>query len=114
MWAAWAGSGECVDILIQAGADVNIQDRYGNTALDLVTYSGHDGCVDILIRAQDGLRLSYLCRASIRKHLLQMNNSDLFVAVPKLGLPKPLMKFLLQFGEILDEDDIAFLSSLVL
>ena len=95
MHAAWSGYDKCVDILIQAGADVNIQDPYGNTALKLATDRGHDKCVDTLIRAKDGLRLSHLCCASIRKHLLQINNSDLFVTVPKLGLPKPLMKFLL-------------------
>ena len=37
----------------------------------------------------------------------------MFVAVPKLGLPKPLMNFLLS-SEIFDEDDVAFLSSLLL
>ena len=89
----------------------------GDTAVMKAAEWGHEKCIDILTRPKnniDVLRLSHLCRASIRKHLLQMNNSDMFVAVPKLGLPKPLMKFLLSFGEILDEDAVAFLSSLLL
>ena len=46
------------------------------------------------------LHLSHLCREIIRNHLLQMSNMNLFARIPKLGLPKPLEKFLL-FSEIL-------------
>ena len=54
------------------------------------------------------LRLSHLCRASIRKHLLQMSNMNLFARVPKLGLPKPLQNYVV-FSEILDEDEAALI-----
>ena len=61
-------------------------------------------------KPESELRLSHLCRTSIRKHLLQMSNMNLFTRVPKLGLPKPLEKYLL-FSELYDEDDDGFWSS---
>ena len=115
MYAAWLGKDKCVETLIYGGADVNIQDRNGGTAVMKVAEWGHEKCIDILTRPKnniDVLRLSHLCRASIRKHLLQMSNMNLFARVPKLGIPKPLMKYLL-FTEMLDEDDDVFLSSLL-
>ena len=39
--------------------------------------------------------LANFCREAIRKQLLKMSQENLFVRVPKLGLPKPLQKFLL-------------------
>ena len=117
MYAAWLGKDKCVESLIYGGADVNIQDRNGGTAVMKAAEWGHEKCIDILTRPKnniDVLRLSHhLCRASITKHLLQINDKNMFVVVPKLGLPKPLMNFLLS-SEILDEDDIAFLSFLLL
>ena len=153
--AAQEGHDKCVDILIRGGANVNIQDRVGNTSLMWTQGLGHGKygkCVRLLIiagadinlsgqygtrigrfgwwtqenqkllfvvgevaatkkftRRDSELRLIHLCRASIRNHLLQMSDRNLFARVPKLDLPKPLTKYVL-FSEILDEDEDAFLS----
>ena len=49
--------------------------------------------------------LSHLCRKVIRKHLLELDrHENLFVRVPKLGLPNPLQKFLL-YNTTLDVDE---------
>ena len=42
---------ECAVLLIEAGADVNIKDKYGNTPLNDAVASGLDKCVNILIAA---------------------------------------------------------------
>ena len=99
MLAVTEGFDKCVEILIQVGADVNLQDDDGNTALMQATKLGHDKCVKVLAEAESVLHLSHLCRASIRKHLLQMNNMNLSARVSRLGLPEPLEKYLL-FTEI--------------
>ena len=39
--------------------------------------------------------LKHLCRETIREHLLQMSQDNLFVRVPRLGLPKSLTGYLL-------------------
>ena len=48
------------------------------------------------------------CRDAIKKHLLQIINANLFAKMLKLGLPKPLEKYLL-FSELFDgyDDDTA-------
>ena len=49
MFAAWGGHDKCVDLLIYAGADVNVQDVDGWTAVMLAAQRGSDKCVDFLI-----------------------------------------------------------------
>ena len=121
MEAAKRDHHKCVAILVFAGADVNMQSRRGITASryvrgektrTLLFAAGEKEVMKRCTELYSELRLSHLCRASIRNHLLQMSNMNLFSRVPKLGLPKPLEKYLL-FSEILDEDDAAFLSSLL-
>ena len=107
---------KCAAILVFAGADVNMQSRQGITSSryvqsektrSLLFAAGEEESVKRCTELYSELRLSHLCRASIRKHLLQMSNMNLFARVPKLGLPKLLQKYLL-FSEILDEDDEVF------
>ena len=51
------------------------------------------------------LSLSHLCRDVIRKHLLELDqHENLFVRVPRLGLPAALQKFLL-FNSSLEFDE---------
>ena len=42
---------KCVDLFIKSGADVNKQNKDGQTALMLAARGGHDKCVDLLIQA---------------------------------------------------------------
>ena len=44
-------------ILIKAGADVNIVDKRGNTALILAEFSARGTCVDLLIKAGAGVNI---------------------------------------------------------
>ena len=106
MFAASAGDDICVKALVRVGADVNLRNDDGQTALTIAALWDDDKCVDVLAEAESipkDLSLQHLCRNVIRKNLLQMSNLNLFVMVPKLGLPH-LSEFLL-FSEILDEDD---------
>ena len=123
MTAALFNRKKCTKLLIVAGTDVlntyglRVLERKGKEVRNLLFAAGQ-AVPDTEVysikntETESELRLSYLCRVSIRKHLLQMNDMNLFVRVPKLGLPKPLQKYLL-FSEILDKDDEAFLSSLL-
>ena len=51
------------------------------------------------------LNLIHLCRAAIRKHLLQTNSVNLLYRVPRLGLPKLLQKFMLYNISLEDDND---------
>ncbi|XP_046582993.1 uncharacterized protein LOC124290327 [Haliotis rubra] len=48
--AIW-GSTECVDLLLKAGADVNVQNNTGDTPLHVPTGWGCPDCVDVLLKA---------------------------------------------------------------
>ena len=51
MLAASSGRSKCIDLLIKAGADVNITDVNGYTPLTISVDHGHEHCVRLLIRA---------------------------------------------------------------
>ena len=99
-----------IRLLILAGT-ANLQVGYGSRYVaenqNLLLAAGEKKAVRKYREPVSELHLSHLCRASIRKHLLQMSSMNLFARVPKLGLPKLLQKYLL-FSEILDEDDEVF------
>ena len=99
-------------LLIIAGAEINLCISEIGRLGKLLFAAGEEEAMRKYTEPDSELRLSHLCRASIRKHLLQMSDMNLFARVPKLGIPKPLMKYLL-FTEMLDEDDDVFLSSLL-
>ena len=138
---------------MEAGADVNVHDKDGDTALMHAAYGHQRKCVKLLLaqgatvgryqipdRAisdieskkqftrlmivlfssgqellgldeeytkeallKNELSLKNICRESIRNHLLQMSNVNLFVRVPRLGLPLILTDYLL-YDQTLDDD----------
>jgi ankyrin repeat protein len=50
-WAAWSGETDVVkELLKHPGIDVNIQDNYGKTAIELATSYGHKETVEALIQ----------------------------------------------------------------
>ena len=55
--AAWWGRDSIVSILIQHGADLNIQTNYGRTALYLSAGSGHNEVTTTLIEAGANLNI---------------------------------------------------------
>ena len=97
----------CCKLLIQSGTDLNVHNKNGEGALQFLLAEEYGkllfaaGEKEAVRKYIEPKRLSHLCRASIKKHLLQMSNMNLFARVPKLGLPKPLQKYLL-FSEILE------------
>ena len=50
------------------------------------------------------ISLMNICRETIRKHLLQMSDVNLFIRVPRLGLPAALQSYLL-YDQTLDDDN---------
>ena len=60
---------------------------------------------DFLNYQTEELNLMSICRESIRKHLLQMSQVNLFYRMKKLHLPEVLCKYLLYNMEIKDDDD---------
>ena len=107
---------ECLKLLLAAGAIVNVADEYRNLIfpnghpqiygdlLELIYASGGNigGITEkvrkslIQMEPEIELCLSYLCRESIRKHLLGLHSHlNLFVRVPRLGLPAALQSYLL-------------------
>ena len=51
MWGAMMGHIEILDVLIKAGADVNLKGEYNRTALILAVLKGHTEIVKALIEA---------------------------------------------------------------
>ena len=49
--------------------------------------------------------LKNICRETNRKHLLQMNDVNLFVRVPQLGLPHLMTSYLLHDVTLDDEEE---------
>ena len=99
----------CVRHLLKEGAKVNIVTSHltrhiFSTYLDggmimLLFAAGFEAVCDTnLFKEKYKQRescLKHLCRETIRKHLLRINQVNLFVRVPRLGLPKSLTEYLL-------------------
>ena len=103
----------CLKLLIDAGADVNVINNSGHNALGAhLTEESDDKVVMLLFAAgtktdeisrvpdclqePDHLQLQHICRKEIRNHLLKLDShSHLFERAPLLGLPDPLMRYLL-------------------
>ena len=112
MRAAALGHDKCVETLILAGANLNKQNNdycayhpfLNKEEYEKLLFAagGKEEAANKFVSPESKLHLSHLCRDVIRKHLLHMRNMNLFARIPKLGLPKPLQKFLL-FTEILDD-----------
>lgn len=49
--AAAGGHGNCVSLLLEAGAAVNVWNKHGHTALLLAAQAGHKECVEMLVDA---------------------------------------------------------------
>ena len=86
---------DAVMLLLAAGESIK------GATVDRINFYGHcDRTIDIpaylLEFRQIKLSLKWACREVIRKKLIQSDpHTNLFVRVPKLGLPKPLHLFLL-------------------
>ena len=106
------------EILLSKGANVNVENNGGETAMmkcehteiqTLLFAAGEEFLQPILdafkneINSDSDLCLKSFCRKANRKHLLQMSNTNLFMRIPKLGLPKCLQKYLL-FSVSLSDD----------
>ncbi|XP_068701082.1 protein phosphatase 1 regulatory subunit 16A-like [Montipora foliosa] len=55
-YASAEGSYECVQILLESGAEVELVDSQGCTALDFAVRGGHFDCASYLIRAGAGIK----------------------------------------------------------
>ena len=106
---------ECVRSLLQAGAHVNVKKIPGRNSQAYIARlkkllsdpSSLQLVINLLLAAGEELdeeypdtpeeiRLNHLCRGAIRNHLLNLNmNENLFIRVPKLGLPAFLTDHLL-------------------
>ena len=116
---SWA-TVNCIKLLLQAGACVNKVNKttgmntlsshlfnsreINRTVVELLSSAGEDIIADSAGRRPAStpeylkpteLRLKHFCRETIRKHLLQVNKTNLFVQVPKIGLPPSLAQYLL-------------------
>ena len=117
LYAAAMGNAKCVKILIRAGANVNTRNCFGAAAWSFAVKENHSKQIFVAARAdvnyleekkilkqEAEMSLTNLSRDTIRNHLKKMRQVNLFVMVPKLGLPKPLQRFLL-YNFSLDGDD---------
>ena len=65
MEAALQGHIECVKCLARAGTNLNLQNKYQNTALIIASLNNHEAVVRFLIDAKaDLMRKNYVCPLS--------------------------------------------------
>ena len=65
MEAAVQGHLECVKCLVRAGANLNLQNKYQNTALIIASLNNHVAVARFLIEAKaDLMRKNYVCLIS--------------------------------------------------
>ena len=50
-WAAEEGYDKIVSLLVEAGANMDIEDRYGSTAMHIAAMTGHDKVLSLLLEA---------------------------------------------------------------
>ena len=82
MLAASSDNHEYVEVLIDAGADVNEADGY-------------------YCEKSKQVNLMNICREAIRYHLLKLDqHENLFVRIPRLGLPEDMSNYLLHRGPL--------------
>ena len=108
-----------IKLLIAAGADVNIKNKYGFTALHISIRNRSEKCVYSLVDAGADVNMEdsdYLtpvmeavvfeCRECLNgKHLIKIDpHGNLFGRVPRLGLPTSLTSYLL-YDATLDDDE---------
>ena len=121
MKAARKGYSRCLELLLDAGANVNRQDWLGDTSLELAAGSGHDRCVELLLKAgadvnkRDGEGYTALMEAAYAAHcstvkLLLDSGSDVKVRSKNTGEAALLlargsncMKLLLDAGADVNE-----------
>ena len=98
------GDEACIKILLAAGADVdeevNLVYLYKRAWGETVEDAGLEASDDMTTKS-----LKYLCRRTVRKHLLQMSPVNLFCQVPKLGLPNLLTRYLLYNLSLENEEE---------
>ena len=76
MYAAFGGSGECLKLLLQHGADVNAHDSTGKTALMFAASAGSAYCLELLVKAGaevnqlDSMKMSALSWATAGQNIL--------------------------------------------
>ena len=91
-------------LLLSAGETV---DTDGRIKL-LKQFNQNDDMVPVeaseYLRSSAEISLMNICRETIRKHLLQMNDVNLFIRVPRLPLPKLIMSNLL-YDVTLDQEE---------
>ena len=118
---------ECARLLLRAGAKINMFDSRGNNALTwnfhfskthveehilLLLAAGEtlqvdkirDSCSCCAVFTEKEVDLANISRETIRKHLLQMSDVNLFVRVPRLGLPAALVDYLLYNTSVNNND----------
>ena len=76
MYAGFGGSGECLKLLLEHGADVNARDSTGKTALMFAASAGSAYCVELLVKAGaevkrlDSMNMSALSWATAGQNIL--------------------------------------------
>ncbi len=116
--AAGCDSLRCCQQLLKSGADVNVLNHAGESALQYHARESRNedvrlllfgaGCatgergLDFLgICSEDVVPLKQMCRTLIRRHLtLRRRRPSLVASVPELGLPSPIVSFLLFYASL--------------
>ncbi|XP_061468842.1 ankyrin repeat and SOCS box protein 1 isoform X1 [Rhineura floridana] len=83
--AATAGHGNCVDFLIQKGAEIDLVDVKGQTALYVAVMNGHRECAQILLQAGADPNGSRHHRSTPVYHAARVGRADILKQLIRYG-----------------------------
>ena len=85
IWAAGRGDSEFTGALIDAGADVNVKDRQGQTPLMLAAYSGNAQCVRKLIAGRADVSARDADGRTALMHVAGLDSEQIVAALKEAG-----------------------------
>lgn len=115
MWAAFIGNAQLIPRIIHAGADLNAQDPFGNTALMIAARQGHYDAVIVLIHAGANLNVRDWYGNTVMTHAVDSYSQAIVSALIDRDMDPNAHNYAGQtpFMEACDSGDVALIQYLL-
>jgi ankyrin repeat protein len=75
--ATWSGSSKCIRLLLERGADPNIQDNDKWTPLHMASFHGRQKCVKVLLEGGTDPTIKDKCNHTAKYFALYLRHKDI-------------------------------------